>query len=177
MRVASTVLTFGRIFPGTGGKNRLIWAAVMSQCSVSGGCRFSAKRSVIRHHGKPVLFYSKEELVNVLEQKKSAGEQGQHALRLMYVDLVILDEMVNTPFSQGGGALLLFPLRSKLYELSNAIIIKLSFTEWASVFCTAEMITALPNRPTHQHHHLETGNEAMCSANPTRFTNAGGNAG
>jgi DNA replication protein DnaC len=47
----------------------------------------------IRHHGKRVRFFSTVELVNALELEKAAGKQGQLAYRLMYVDLVILDEM------------------------------------------------------------------------------------
>ena len=47
----------------------------------------------IRHHGKRVRFFSTVELVNALELEKAQGKAGQLALRLMYVDLVILDEM------------------------------------------------------------------------------------
>jgi DNA replication protein DnaC len=75
----------------------------------------------IRQHGKRVRFFSTVELVNALESEKSAGKQGQLATRLMYVDLVILDEMGYLPFSQAGGALL-FHLLSKLYERSSVII-------------------------------------------------------
>jgi DNA replication protein DnaC len=54
------------------------------------------------------------ELVNALELEKSQNKHGQLANRLMYVDLVILDEMGYLPFTQSGGALL-FHLLSKLY--------------------------------------------------------------
>ena len=53
--------------------------------------------------------------------EKHAGKAGQIAYRLMYVDLVVLDELGYLPFSQAGGALL-FHLISKLYERTSVII-------------------------------------------------------
>ena len=47
----------------------------------------------VQRHGKRVRFFTTVELVNTLEQEKEAGKPGQLALRLMYVDLVILDEL------------------------------------------------------------------------------------
>ncbi len=63
----------------------------------------------------------KTHLANSLEQEKSAGKQGRLALRLLQVDLVILDELGYLPFSQAGGALL-FHLLSRLYERTSVII-------------------------------------------------------
>jgi DNA replication protein DnaC len=66
----------------------------------------------IQKHAKRVRFFSTVELVNALEQAKTHGKAGQIALKLMYVDLVILDELGYLPFSQAGGALLFHLLSS-----------------------------------------------------------------
>jgi DNA replication protein DnaC len=54
----------------------------------------------IQKYAKRVRFFSTVELVNALEQEKAHGKSGQLAYKLMYVDLVILDELGYLPFSQ-----------------------------------------------------------------------------
>jgi DNA replication protein DnaC len=100
--------------------------------------------------GNTVKFYSAIDLVLKLEEAQSNNTLSKLMEKILYPDLLIIDELGFVPFSDNG-ARLLFDIFSKRYEQGSILITtNLDLPKWIQTFGSIELTKALIDRFTHR---------------------------
>jgi len=100
--------------------------------------------------GNTVRFYSANDLVVQLEEAQQANLLSKLMDKIMFPDLLIIDELGFVPFSDNG-ARLLFDIFSKRYEQGSILITtNLDLPKWIQTFGSKELTKALIDRYTHK---------------------------
>ena len=105
--------------------------------------------------GRRVRFWTAAGLVNELIQAQDEHRLHRFIASALKLDLVVLDELGFSPFSQNG-AQALFTFCSELYErLALIITTNLKFADWVQIFGDERLTAALLDRLTHHAHIIE----------------------
>lgn len=107
-----------------------------------------------------VKFYVFSDLARQLLKAKDHHYEGNLMNRLLYFQVLVIDELGYLPIDQAASHLL-FELFSKLYErVSLVITTHLSFEEWAPLFGSSKASRAILDRVTHHCTIIETGEDS-----------------
>ena len=112
-----------------------------------------------------VLFTRAAELVRQLVEAKNERQLGRLHRSFQNIPLLIVDELGFVPFDKVEGELL-FNLLAERYERRSTIVTSnLAFSEWAQIFGSEKMTTALLDRLAHHAHVLTTKGKSFRTQN------------
>jgi DNA replication protein DnaC len=126
-----------------------------------------SKREILRETGmhwltlKKLLTHSEPPglMTQLLEARDTRTLQRLHK-QLERLDLLLLDELGNAPFSKAG-AELLFEVVSRAYERTSLLVTtSLPFAQWTEVLGSERLTGALLDRLTHRVHILEANGQS-----------------
>ncbi len=110
--------------------------------------------------GAHVLWFSLEQLGQVVRRHRADDTTGRALRRILRADLILLDELGYVQLDGRGSELLFQILTEREERASVAVATNLPFSEWGTVIPDPRLVAAIVDRLTFNAHIIETGTDS-----------------